>query len=52
MFQWSPAVNPQTLAAPGPLVQALNQVLNQLSLNGVFTDQDALQLITMLTTTR
>lgn len=52
VFKWSPAANPQPIAAPGPLVQALNQVVTQLSLNGVFTDQHALQLITMLTTTR
>lgn len=52
VFSWRPAADPKPIPAPGPLVQALTLVINQASINGTFTDEDALRLIALLVTSR
>lgn len=51
-FTWAPASAPQPIPATGPAVQVLSSVINQMSLDGRFTEQDALRLIMMLAGTR
>jgi len=47
-FTWQPVAQPKSIAAPGPLTQALSGVLTELALEGRFTDDDALRLINFL----
>ncbi|WP_126223465.1 hypothetical protein [Burkholderia ambifaria] len=47
-FTWQPVAQPKSVAAPGPLTQALSGVLTELALEGRFTDDDALRLINFL----
>lgn len=44
-FAWTPAANPQPVAAPGPLTQVLVDQLQKMAVAGTFTEQDALQLL-------
>lgn len=47
-FAWSPAVEAQASAQSGPMTQALCAVLNQLSKDGTFTEQDAMRMLQFL----
>jgi hypothetical protein len=51
-FTWAPESKPQSITAPGPVVQALKLLVDQLALEGRFTDADAMRMIAMLATTR